>query len=174
MRKHPQLYGLLMYPSSLSQREHKKTIFSGECAVKNNFKDNYQKRMAEIQIIAESAKIFILNNYKKVRNWSDMEISVVDNSKKETFYYKYKSRKSRFENIRSKSYEKILTKIDARRKKWHNPVKKVSDIVLDTIDGAFSVKINGKCHNWIDKESAIILADYIEKNIKKKDEKKIQ
>lgn len=166
MRKHPQLYGLFMYPCSLNQREHEKTIFSAECAVKSNFKDNYQKRMAEMQIIAESAKIFILNNYKKVRNWSDLEISVVDNRKKETFYCKYKRRKSRFENIKSKAYEKIVNRMNERRRKWHNPVNKVSDIVLDTSDGDFSVKINGKWHNWIDKESVIVLADYIEKHTK--------
>lgn len=139
---------------------------SASYAIKKDFLNNYQDHMAAMQIIAESAKIYILNNYKKVKDWSDMEISIVDNSKKETFYYKYKKKKLRFKNIRSRAYDKIIDRMEARRKQFHNPIKKISDVVLDTSDGDFSLTINGRHHNWIDKESVIVLADYIEKNIK--------
>lgn len=168
MRKHPQLHGILMYPSSLNEREHEKTIFSSDHAVSKDFRKTYENYIAYMQIVAESAKIYILNNWKKVRNWKDLEISIVDNSGKETFYYHHKDTKPVLKNIRSVSYSERVAKYLARRKKWHNPAKKVSDAVLDTSDGDFSVKINGKWHNWIDKESVIVLADYIERQLTKK------
>lgn len=157
-----------MYPSSLNQRDHEKTIFSAKEAIKSDFRKTYQNHIGILQVIAESAKIFILNNYKKVRNWSDLEISIVDNSGKETFYYNHKEEKVKLKNIRSGYYSKRVNSLLNRRKKWHNPVKKVSDVVLDTSDGDFSLDINGKPHLWIDKESVIVLADYIEKSINKK------
>lgn len=124
--------------------------------------------MAEMQIIAECAKIFILNNHKKIRNWSSLEISIVDNGKKETFYYNHKEAKPVLKNIRSRYYGWRVSAFMNRKKKWHNPVKKVSDVVLDTSDGDFSIKINGRWHNWIDDQSVIVLAEYIEKQIKKR------
>lgn len=165
MRKHRQLHGILMYPGSLTQRGHEKTIFSSDYAVSKDFRKVYENYIAYMQIVAESAKIYILNNWKKVKDWGDLEISIVDNSGKETFYYNHKQKKPKLKTINSKGYSKLIEKFLSRRKKWHNPVKKISDMVLDTIDGDFSVKINGKWHNWIDKESAIVLADYIEKAI---------
>lgn len=155
-----------MYPSSLMQRGHKKTIFSSDHAVSKDFRKTYENHIAIKQIIAESAKIFILNNWKKLKDWSNLEISIIDNSGKETFYYKYRRRKHRF--IATSPLSKTLSKLEKRRKSWHNPVKKVSDVVLDTSDGDFSVKINNRWHNWIDKESVIVLADYIEKQLANK------
>lgn len=160
------MHGLLMYPCSLTQRDHEKTIFSSDHAVSKDFKKTYENYIALMQIVAESAKIYILNNYKKVKEWSDLEISIVDNSGKETFYYKYWPRKSKF--LSTTPLSTIMSKLEIRRKSWHNPVKKISDAILDTSDGDFSVKINNRWHNWIDKESVIVLADYIEKQLTKK------
>ena len=49
-------------------------------------------------------------------------------------------------------------------------------MVLDPTDGDFSITINGKEHWWIQDEAVIIIADYIEKKLKKEnspDEKEI-
>lgn len=123
--------------------------------------------MAEMQIIAESAKIFVINNYKKIKDWSGLEISIVDSSKKETFYYNHRKIKPSLENIQSDAYSRRVEKFLNRMAKWHNPVKSVSDAVLDISDGDFSIKINGRWHNSIDKESVVVLADYIENKISK-------
>lgn len=89
MRKHSQLHGLLFYPCSLDKREHEKTIFSAKGSIRSDFKETYENHMAIMKIIAESAKIYILNNYKKIKNWGDIKISIVDRSNTESFYYKY-------------------------------------------------------------------------------------
>lgn len=165
MRKHPQLHGLLFYPSSLTQRDHEKTIFSSTAAIRKNFRKTYENHIAYMKIVEESAKIYILNNYTKVRDWRDLQISIVDNSGKEIFYYRYTKRKVK---CYSKFAEYRNRKINTKNKKNHNPVKKVSDAILDTSDGDFSIKINGKQHNWIDAESVIVLADYIEGKLNQK------
>ncbi len=163
MRKHGQLYGLMMYPVSLTQEDHEETIHSADAAVRVDFKDNYQHHMASMQIIAESAKIYALQNWEKIKDWSEMEISIVDNTGEETFYYNYVDKKGfRFvdKDLR-RDFEKM-------KKSWHNPVKTVSNVVLDTSDGDFSLDINGTRHMWIDNQSVIIFADFIEEVLNRK------
>lgn len=163
-RKHHLLYGLMFRPSAANQEEYEKYIFSADYSVKEDFRKAYQDHMAAMQIVGMSAKIYVLNNWKKVKDWKDMEISIVDSSGKETYYFNYKERMAKLESVRSNS--KAFARLDRYRKGLHNPIKKISDVVLDVSDGDFSVKINGKWHNWIDDESVIVLADYIEKKNK--------
>ena len=162
MRKHEQLFGMLMRPCSLTEKENEKVIFSSGYAVKKDFRKNYENHIAAMQIVAESAKIYILNNWKKVKDWSNLNISIVDNTGKETHYYKYVERAG-FKNMGDR-YNKRREEREKERKKNQNPVKKISGVVLDTSDGDFSLTINRKDHLWIDDESVIILADYIEKH----------
>lgn len=164
IRKHSQLYGLMFRPSASNQEEYEKTIFSADYSVKKGFRKAYEDHIAAMQIIGMSAKIYVLNNWKKVKDWKDIEISIIDNSERETYYYKYAKR-----NVKcySKFAERRFKKMDNEYRKYHNPVKRISDVVLDVSDGDFSVKINGKWHNWIDDQSVVVLADYIEKKINK-------
>lgn len=172
MRKHRQLYGLMFRPSASNQKDYKKYIFSSDYAVKNDFRKAYQDHIAAMQIVAMSAKIYALNNWKKIKNWSDLDISIVDNTGKETRYYKYvkESRSlTRAKNRKAKGhYIKFLEKMDKEDKKNQNPIKKISGVVLDTSDGDFSLDINRNPHLWIDDESVIVLADYIERKLNKK------
>lgn len=164
VRKHRQLYGLMFRPSAINQKDYEKYIFSADYAVKKDFRKTYQNHIAANQIVAESAKIYIIKNWKKVKDWSDLEISIVDNTGKETYYYKYKKREV---TCFSKFSEKRNKRMNEQNRKNHNPVKKLSGVVLDTSDGDFSLDINGKPHLWIDDESVIILADYIEWKLNK-------
>jgi D-tyrosyl-tRNA(Tyr) deacylase len=45
-------------------------------------------------------------------------------------------------------------------------------VVLDPTDGDFSVTINGNEHWWIQDEAVIIIADYIEKQLKTQEDEK--
>lgn len=159
------LYGLLLYPSCSNHDEYEKTIHSSEYAVKEGFRSAYQNHIAAMEIVAMSAKIYSVNNWNKVNDWSDLNIHITDNTGKETHYYKYKER-----NIKcySKFAEERRKKMNDEDKKNENPVLEVSGVVLDPSDGDFSLTINGNHHLWIDDESVIVLADYIEKNIKQK------
>ena len=62
---------------------------------------------------------------------------------------------------------KIFQDYFESRKAGHNPIIEVSDVVLDPTDGDFSITINGAEYWWIDQESIIIIASYIEKQISK-------
>lgn len=157
-----------MYPCSFSKKQHEATIFSAKEAAKSGFKEQYEHYISSMEVVAESAKIYILNNWKKVKNWTDLEISIVDNTGKETYYYNYVEYDEKYKTFDSVEYEKIIIDIHKRRKKLHNPVKQISDVVLDFTDGDFSLKINDKDHLWIDDESVIILANYIEQSLAKK------
>ena len=67
-------------------------------------------------------------------------------------------------------------KSDKKKKRNQNPVLTINNVVLDPTDGDFSITINGKEHWWIQDEAVIIIADYIEKRLKKEnspDEKEI-
>lgn len=192
MRKNSQLYGLLMRPCSFTQEEHEEVIFSSEYAKRKDFKKEYQNHIAGMQILAESAKIYILNNWKKVKKseWKFLSLSIIDNTGKETYYYNYvedkkaKEAKKKERELKNKSEalkklnkistptkslftERMLEKWDKRDRKNNNPVKTVSGVVLDTTDGDFSIKINGHYHLWIDNESVIVLADFIENKLSK-------
>lgn len=168
IRKHPQLYGLMWYPCSINQEEHEETIYSSKYATKSNFKEEYENYMAAMRIVAEAAKIYVLNNWEKVTDWTNMEISIVDNSGKETYYYNYIEEVEEESINDSDGFGKIRKRFRTDMKESHNPVKEVKDVELDTSDGDFSLTINGKEHYWIDSESVVILADYIEKQLNKK------
>lgn len=61
----------------------------------------------------------------------------------------------------------MLIKSDRKRKRNQNPVLSINSVVLDPTDGDFSITINGNEHWWIQDEAVIIIADYIENQIKK-------
>jgi len=171
MRKHRQLYGLMFRPSARNQKDYEKYIFSSDYAVKNDFRKAYQDHIAAMQIVAMSAKIYAINNWKKIKDWSDLDISIVDNTRKETRYYKYVVKPSvkRKRELRKEGYfVRLLERMEKEDKKNQNPVKKVSGVVLDYSDGDFSLDINGHPHLWIDDESVIVLSDYIERKLNKK------
>lgn len=168
MRKHGQLYGMMMRPCSRNEKENEKTIFSSTHAIKKDFRDVYRNHIIANQIVAESAKIYILKNWKKVKDWDDLEISIVDNTGKETYYFNYVFHKrKRVNRVKKDIFDKLNERWHKQDLKNHNPVKKISNVVLDTSDGDFSLDINGKHHLWIDDESVIILADYIEWKLNK-------
>jgi len=135
--------------------------------VDKEFYREYRKHIAALSHTAACAKIFVLNNWEKITDWSKLNVSIRDNSGKTTEYYNYvpSDRKTWGKRGKSDAVQKLLKDMEFRRSKKHNPVNELFGVVLDPTDGDFSLTINKKDHLWIDDESVIIIADYIEKNL---------
>ncbi len=164
--KYPQLiYGDIFTPCFMSEEEFEKGYKESVFYVDKDFKKEYESHIAAMGHIANIAKTYILNNWTKVKDWSNLEVVVVHGPTGEaTYYYSYKER------IRKNDYSTdIFLKFDKQKKRNQNPVKTIDEVILDPTDGDFSVTINGKEHWWIQDEAIIIIADYIEKQIKSQD-----
>ncbi len=167
-----------MRPCSTTLRENKRKMHNSTLAVKKDFYKEYDKHIAGGQIVSECAKIYILENYKRVKSWTDLNIEITDNSKKKTEYYNYRPRERVVRNVQPradgkrpvKSVEPLsdfFREMEMRDKQRHNPIKTFTNAVLDPTDGDFSVTINGKDHLWLHDECVIVIADFIEKQLLK-------
>ncbi len=173
MQRKNDLHGMLMRPCSTTLKDNKTTMHSTKVSVKSKFKDAYEGHIEAMQIVSECAKIYITENWNKVKNWSDLNVIIEDNSKKSTEYYNFKNRNERIRfGSNSNAMKGILARWEKRDKARHNPVKSVKGICLDTSDGDFSLVINSKQHLWISDDSVIIISDYIESQLKLQKTKK--
>jgi hypothetical protein len=165
----------------LEEGEYKKHWQSSIFWVEGDYKKEYHKYQEAMHHIAEFAKMYILENYKKVEDWSELDLKIrhnLDGTVVE-FYNHYKKPvppKEPSENMkrfmklvspekpkRSKIIQDALDKIEEENQSKHNPIVSFDEAVLDTSDGDFSVKINGQDFYWINDEPIIEIADYIEK-----------
>lgn len=162
------IHGMTMRPCSLSQKENDKVVHSSKYSVRENFLQEYQDHIAALQIVAECAKVFISKNWKKVKDWSELNVVIEDGRGgkiKPTEYYNYIP-KDRNQWGKSDTLGKIIDRIEKKNKNKHNPVVSVSKVVLDTTDGDFSITINDNEHWWISNDSVIVIAAYVEKQLK--------
>lgn len=159
--KQKQIHGILMRPVSTNQEDHKETMHSTRHSVSSKFLSTYNDHIAAMEIVASCAKIFILENYQKVTDWSDLEVTI-RKGKEETSYYKFKPH--RF-ICHSEGMKKLMEERDAKKKANENIATSVTDAVLDTSDGDFSITINGKEHWWLSDDEVICIADYIERSV---------
>lgn len=172
-KDHPNLIdGSIMSPCFMTEEEFEEGYKESIFYVNKEFKGEYQKHIAAMGHIANIAKSYIHNNWKFVKDWSDLEVVVIHRPTGEsTYYYVYKER------IRRRDYvglaSKIFMKFDKEKKRKQNPVVIINEVVLDPTDGDFSVTINGKEHWWIQDEAVIIIADYIENRLRTQEEVKI-
>lgn len=169
----------------LEEGEYKKHWQSSEFWVEGDYMKEYHKYQEAMHHIAEFAKMYILENYEKVKDWSELDLKIthqLDGTKVE-FYNHYKKpvppkepseRIKKFLTLvskeeprkRSDTYQKFLDDIEETNKKKHNPIVTFDQAVLDTSDGDFSVKINGQDFYWITDRPIIEIADYIEQQLK--------
>lgn len=169
----------------LEEGDYKKHWQSSVFWVEGDYKNEYHKYQEAMHHIAEFAKMYILENYQKVKDWSELDLKIthqLDGTKVE-FYNHYKKpvppkepseRIKKFLTLvskeeprkRSDSYQKFLDEIEETNKKKHNPIVTFDQAVLDTSDGDFSVKINGQDFYWITDRPIIEIADYIEQQLK--------
>lgn len=161
-------------PCFMEIKDFKEAYGSTEVSTDKDFLDNYRKHIEAMGIIAECAKIFILENWDKVNDWTDLNVMV---GKIE--YYNYKPReepkpeqpradgKRRVKTVKSPRMEQMLEGWDKRNQERRNPVTSFTDVVLDPSDGDFFITINNTQHYMRDDE-IIIIADYIETQLKTK------
>lgn len=132
--------------------------------VEKDFENEYVKHLAGAHVVVESAKIYAEANWKRVRDWSELDVEVTDNTGKTTHYYSYKKRmptkpkspkNGEARQVKIEAVERILNRMEQKRKSGHNPVNKVTGLCLDPSDGDFSIEINGKPHLWINGEAII-------------------
>lgn len=160
------IQGPIFTPCFMTEKEFEEGYKSSIFYVERDFRIEYEKHIEAMSHISNIAKIYILKNWKDVKDWSGLEVVVNHGpTGKRTYYYSYK------EKIGKKNYDSdIFLKFDKERKRNQNPVLNINEVVLDPTDGDFSITINGKEHWWIQDEAIIIIADYIEERLKKQNE----
>jgi len=172
MTRKNNIYGLMFRPSSSNEEENDEIWHSSDYSTRTDFLKNYQNHMAAMEIVAGCAKVYITKNWEKITDWSELDVVIEDNTRESTDYYHYvkSTRRRPIRKVKehtSPVLDKLFSRIDEDNKKRHNPIKTITDVVLDPSDGDFSLTINGKQHLWISDESVIIIADYIEEKLKK-------
>ena len=136
--------------------------------VDKNYLQEYRNHMVAMDHIANMAKSYIVNNWQKVEDWSDLDVKIrAGNTGKETHYYKYVE-SGRF-NTRSEKVAEMLEQWKKEEEDNQNPIRVFNEVVLDPMDGDFSVKINDTDHWWIDDDAIITIADYIELQLNSKE-----
>jgi len=166
-----QIPGEFGRPVFMSEEEfeegYKRSIFWTD----SKFMDEYRKHMAGMSHVAECAKIYIYKNWEKVQDWSGLEVIVIHGPSGEaTEYYNHEHYLVPKNSIISDIFEEM----ERERKEKHNPVKSIDRVVLDPSDGDFSLTINGKEHWWIQDEAVIIIADYIENQLKSNTDEEVK
>lgn len=166
-------YGL-MGPCFTDEKDFKEAYESCESAVTKDFGDNYIKLLDKIDVLTNCAKSYIFENYKKVKDWSKLDIVLIDRNpniegsledRKVHFYDCEKPKQRKFGKGASDIINDMFEEIDNDQYENRNPVKSVSKVVLDPSDGDFSVTVNDREFWWINTDSIIVLAKYIEENI---------
>jgi hypothetical protein len=176
--------GEMFTPCFMTEKDYEEAYKKSVFYVEKNYMEEYRKHMAAMQHIANMAKTYILNNWRVVTDWSGLDVKITHGPTGEvTEYYNHDKALQREEERRqyNEEHAKAKGKVfhdDSRFRKMfiemlkedaskHNPILEVTDVVLDPTDGDFSITINGdKEHWWIYDEEVIIIADYIEKQMK--------
>ena len=159
---------MIFRPCASSIEENEKIWQSSEFYTAANFQTEYRKHIIAMQHVAECAKIFILKNWEAVKDWSKLNIVITDNSGSPTEYYNHvpRERVKRKRNEKMTGIDKLFARMDRDDAKKHNPITEITKVFLDPSDGDFSLTINGKDHLWINNESIILIANYIEEQLK--------
>jgi hypothetical protein len=118
---------------------------------------------AELRRLVDVAKVYILDNYQKVENYSELNLILRAANHDKTCYFGQR-RKTEDDIKISSAFHRILEELDAQTIE----IKSFDKAVFDWTDGDFSVVFNGVNYNWIDSNSIVDIADYIESRLKTK------
>ena len=175
-----QIPGMIFRPCFMTEEEFEQGMRTTDAWTEEGFLDAYRKYMVFMGLVADCAKIYILKNYGAVKSWKDLDVKVKHGpTGKVADYYNHEKRvekitkrKEKIESSkgarehRSKILDDMLKRIEKKNRKRHNPISSLTEVVLDPTDGDFSLTINGNQHWWIGDEEIIIIADYIENQLK--------
>jgi hypothetical protein len=130
-----------------------------------NFGMTYISAFAELRKVVEAAKIYVLDNYKKVDDYKDLGLMLSCANHKEKLYFGQKSaRTKKKKGDKENSLDRLIKEIDDKTIQ----IKTFDQAVYDWTDGDFSVVFNGVNYNWIDSNSIVDIAAYIEKKLTEK------
>ena len=144
---------------SKSEKEVLDSIRNSEKYKNANFDENYVNLTVEIRRVVEAAKIYILDNYKKVKDYKELHLMLRCANHEGTQYFGKRSRKKK--NGGSEIFNKLIAELDEKTIE----IKKFNEAVYDWTDGDFSVVFNGVSYNWIDSNSIVDIAAHIERKL---------
>ena len=148
---------------SKSEQEVLNNIRSTEKYKLGEFRKNFIQFSAEVRRTIEAAKIYILDNYQKVEDYSDLSLMLRCANHEGTKYFGKKENRTK---KKEKGKNTILSDLLAEMEREKIEISKFDSAVYDWSDGDFSVVFNGIPYNWIDGESIIDIASYIESKLK--------
>jgi hypothetical protein len=120
----------------------------------------YYSAVSEMRKIVAAAKIYILDNYQKIQNYSDLSLMLRCANHKGTVYIGKKNQERKFSS-------EILASVMKEIEEKTIQVDKFDLAVYDWSDGDFSVVFNDVSYNWIDSDSIISIANHIENELAK-------
>ena len=148
---------------SKSENEVLEGIRKSKKYKEGNFNEIYLQLNREFSDVISAAKIYILDNYQKVSDYSDLSLILRCANHKGSRYFGKKS-KPRMGANTSSVLKNMLSELD----KETIQIEKFDKAVYDWSDGDFSVTFNGVGYNWIDSNSIVDIAHYIEEKLKEK------
>jgi hypothetical protein len=131
-----------------------------------NFIDIWYSHLNRASRVVTAAKIYILDNYEKITDYTDLHLILRHNRGKHYFGPKRNEKTPSQDEVKktkkkSDSLEKLMQRIDEKKIQ----IDSFEEAVYDWTDGDFSVTFNGLSYLWIDDESVISIASYIENKI---------
>ncbi len=165
---------MMFRPSAMNIDDFEDTIKGGPSFVQSDFMNEYRYHLVSMQNIAYAAKVFLAKRWEEVKDWTKLDVIIRDNSKQKTEYYNYvpppeniakENAAIKKGNPEDSIIHRMFEQLEERQAKKHNPVQTVTNVCLDTSDGDFSLTINGKDHFWIDDQSVIVIAAYVEEQL---------
>ncbi len=157
-----QVKGIISFPSLQTLTEYQKLCPSSIKSVDSNFLNSYKGLKIKMECISSLAKYYIIDNWNSVKNWNNLEIEILDKSGIRMKYYN--KNLHLFPELRLFNTLYPTLPID-KFEELDNPIISFENVLLN-VDGDLSVDINGTHHSWIDHESVVVIADYIESSIK--------
>ena len=143
---------------SKGEEEVLSIIRGGKKYNEGNFETRYIEFSAEVRTLVEAAKVYILDNYKKVKDYKTLHLMLRCANHEGTQYFGTRSK-------RSKGGSEIFNNLINELNKQTTEIKKFDAAVYDWTDGDFSVTFNGINYNWIDSNSIIDIAAHIERKL---------
>ena len=143
---------------SKGEEEVLSVIRGGKKYNEGNFEIRYIEFSSEVRTLVEAAKIYIIDNYKKVKDYKELHLMLRCANHEGTQYFGKRSRKSKGG---SEIFNKLINELNDQTIE----IKKFDAAVYDWTDGDFSVTFNGINYNWIDSNSIIDIAAHIERKI---------
>jgi hypothetical protein len=156
----------MLTPVFMSEEEFEKGYQNSQFYVSKNFAEEYRNHEVAMRHIANIAKSYILKNWKSIADWSDLNIELIDGHTGMSYdFFNNDSIEYKEDSSESEGMQRIETLMKEYNESRHNPIREITNMVLDPTDGDFSITVNGQEIWWINDETVIELADYIEKKL---------